>query len=439
MKRFVILIVLLLGAPVALALDSRTNIDKAIDLIEAGEHSLARSYLAPALIDPRLSSGERSRAYYLRGYSFGAQDLLVSARKDFYRSLEFNPDNPAVLFALGRLHYFGNGTEVDHALGVSLFEQAIEHGHKQAKFQLAYAYLKGEGVEQDVPRARELLLENANEGDPASMMQLAMSYRTPGAAYAQPELAREWYEKAIAAGEPKAYLSLGYMHGNGELGEPDLQRGVANYQLAADAGVAPAFLSLGHAYLNGIGVGQDYGLARAWYEKAAFAGVAGGYLGLGHIFQAGLGVESDLEQALRWYQGGAERGDLNAQLRSTYLLLNEGSPEARVSAIEWLKKAVAQGSAQAYNAYAWLLATSKWDDLRNGTLAVSHAKQALAQNTNPAYMDTLAAAYAENGQFTEAVATQMEALQLVAEQDLALRTELETHLIRYERSEPWRE
>ncbi len=72
-------------------------IEKAVQLIEDDRYSLARSYLAPALIDPCLPSGQRSRAYYLRGFSFAAQDLPVSALRDFNRALEFNPANPAVL------------------------------------------------------------------------------------------------------------------------------------------------------------------------------------------------------------------------------------------------------------------------------------------------------------------------------------------------------
>ena len=115
------------------------------------------------------------------------------------------------------------------------------------------------------------------------------------------------------------------------------------------------------------------------------------------------------------------------------------SPYDEIRVEYHLKKAVAQGSSQAHNDYAWLLATSKWADLRNGTLAIRHAQQALEHQSNPAYLDTLAAAYAENGQFAEAIATQLQALQLLTEQDLDLRTELENHLNWYERSEPWRE
>jgi Tfp pilus assembly protein PilF len=82
------------------SIDSRAYVEKAVELIQAEQWSLARTYLAPALIDPRLGAGERSRAYYLQGYSYYAQGLPVSASKDYARALEFNPENGAALVSL---------------------------------------------------------------------------------------------------------------------------------------------------------------------------------------------------------------------------------------------------------------------------------------------------------------------------------------------------
>ena len=57
----------------------------------------------------------------------------------------------------------------------------------------------------------------------------------------------------------------------------------------------------------------------------------------------------------------------------------------------------------------------------------------------PAYLDTLAAAYAETGKFQQAVETQREALALVPEGNADLAAELETHLAAFEAGKPWRE
>ncbi|HNW91350.1 MAG TPA: DUF4034 domain-containing protein [bacterium] len=71
------------------------------------------------------------------------------------------------------------------------------------------------------------------------------------------------------------------------------------------------------------------------------------------------------------------------------------------------------GSAQAYlNKYAWLLATSSDDRFYNPQLALVYAKKAVAMAPDWEWaLDTLACAYAANGQFDKAIAAQREAQQ----------------------------
>lgn len=423
----------------SLPIDSRANVERSVGLIEEGSYALARGYLAPALIDHRLTPGERSRAYYLRGYSFFAQKFYVSAGKDYARALEFNPDNPAALAALGGLHTRGLGMQRDEALAYQLFSKAAHAGHVDAQFHVGYAELEGRGTDRNLDSARRWLNGAADQGHVPAMTYMARSFRRDVAETPDPQAARVWYEKAYAAGAVDALVALAFMYQSGEFGEADDERAAELFTQAADAGSGAGQVSLGHLYLTGESRPQDYAKALQLFKEAAAKQVPASYLGLGHLFEAGLGVERDLAAAESWYRLGADAGLLPAQLRLVGLLLGQDDSSTHTEALGWLARAAEHDSPQAHNDYAWMLATHPEPDLRNGDLAVRLAKRAVAEELTAAYLDTLAAAYAEVGQFTQAVNTQREALTLLDDTQAHLRDELNQHLNAYEAGKPWRE
>jgi tetratricopeptide (TPR) repeat protein len=94
----------------------------------------------------------------------------------------------------------------------------------------------------------------------------------------------------------------------------------------------------------------------------------------------------------------------------------------------------------AQNALAWLLATCPQASLRNGNKAVALARKAseLAGEKNPIYLRTLAAAFAEVGQFDDARQSTQKALALVraaGRDDMA--KDLDNDLKRYVAGLPW--
>lgn len=426
-------------APANAGFDSRDYIERAVGLIEAGRHELARTYLDPALIDFRLLPWERSRAYYLRGFSYYAQRMYVSANKDYNRALEFHPGNGAALVAVAQMHMEGLGVEPNPPLGAALLQQAAEGGHPPAKLRLGIAYLRGLGTPRDVEVGRQWLKAAAEDGMPPAFLYLAQSYRAPLSDQPDPQAARTWYQKAHEAGEPDALAHLGFMLEAGEGGAVDAGRASDYFHRAAEAGSAVALAKLGHAYLTGDGVEADAERALALFRSAADLGHPTGFMGLAYFYDSGTVVEQDEEQAVGWYQRAAEAGLPDAQIRMAYAGLRRGDLAGQHQARTWLAKAAAQNSVQALNDYAWLLATSQFESVRDGQQAVTLALQAVSQNRTPAYLDTLAAAYAETGKFDQAMEIQREALALVPEDSEKLREELLTHLAAFEAGKPWRE
>jgi tetratricopeptide (TPR) repeat protein len=91
---------------------------------------------------------------------------------------------------------------------------------------------------------------------------------------------------------------------------------------------------------------------------------------------------------------------------------------------------------EALNNLAWILAADAQADLRNGTEAVLLARRAcaLTQNTVPAFIGTLAAAYAEAGQFDDAIHSAEKARDLAAAQGLDKAAARNDQLLRFYRS-----
>jgi tetratricopeptide (TPR) repeat protein len=111
-------------------------------------------------------------------------------------------------------------------------------------------------------------------------------------------------------------------------------------------------------------------------------------------------------------------------------------------AISQYEKALQLGPAnpEVQNNLAWLLATCPQASLRNGNKAVELAQQAneLVGGENPVILHTLAAAYAEAGQFSEALETARRALQLAwAQANAKLAGQLQVEMKLYQAGNPF--
>ena len=95
--------------------------------------------------------------------------------------------------------------------------------------------------------------------------------------------------------------------------------------------------------------------------------------------------------------------------------------------------------ANTYNVRAWLWATCPDPRYRDGAKAVDSALKAceLTGWKDPGYLETLAAAYAERGDFETAVEWQAKALELLPKEDERLRAIYADNLRRYQDAQPY--
>ena len=94
-----------------------------------------------------------------------------------------------------------------------------------------------------------------------------------------------------------------------------------------------------------------------------------------------------------------------------------------------------------FNNLAWVLSTSPVDSVRDAERSLEYGEKAakLTEYSEAHILSTLAAAYAENGNFEEARKWSQKAVDLATEEDHEQLEQLQQELDAYKRDEPWRE
>jgi tetratricopeptide (TPR) repeat protein len=130
---------------------------------------------------------------------------------------------------------------------------------------------------------------------------------------------------------------------------------------------------------------------------------------------------------------------VDARLGLGDALASQGEFESALAQLQ-SARAIDSRDPRPINGLAWLLATCPKDEIRDGPQAVQLAETACqgTGNRDPLFMRTLAAAYAEVGRWSEAVATATNALQLAEPRNAVFAGEIRRDLERYARQEPVR-
>jgi TPR repeat protein len=367
---------------------------------------------------------------------------LLAARVSAQTDLGEKALTPAQAEQRGFDYWQGRGVERDRAQAARWLEQAAAAGRPQAAALLADLYSRGDGVQRDDERARELDLQAAALGVAASQTNLGYAAMYPrDFAARDPAGALPWLRAAAEQENPMALFLLGQLYFSGQGVEADAELGWRLFTRAAELGYSPAGTGVARRLLVDDAPADDVRRGLYFLNKAASLGYAPGEYHLGKAYLTGRHVALDAAVAAEWLTRASEREYPPAMLWLAQLYAKGLGIEADAGrAAELRDRVLPTMPVGPRNDFAWELAVSPTAELRDGAFAVEIMEAVTAERPSPAYIDTLAAAYAEAGRFEDAVRAQQRAIDALqgpvpAETRDAFRERMEL----YRSGQPYRE
>jgi len=159
---------------------------------------------------------------------------------------------------------------------------------------------------------------------------------------------------------------------------------------------------------------------------------------LGRVDEARAAQEEVLA-ARRRFLGPTHVETLGSMRVLAVLLAKQGKYEESREMVHEILKLLPPKEWQVRNSMAWFLCSAKFDQIRDGRLALEMATKAceLTDFKAATCVDTLAAAYAELGNFPAAIEWSERTIQLTT--DSARREKFKQRLELYRSGKPWRE
>jgi TPR repeat protein len=287
----------------------------------------------------------------------------------------------------------------------SIYLDRAEAGDPEAQFQLGLRLVTPQDATDANIKQGAMWVKKAAEQDYLPAMHVLGEFYESGVGVPKDDKrAAEWQQKAADKGMPEAQLALALLMDQGKGTERNAEKAAelaltAARQSFGKQSVAQTFYA--QKLVTGNGVKKNSGKAATWFLKAAQQGHPFAQRQLAYLYYKGEGVPVDYSRCQAWYEQAA-RGD-------------EGDP--------WAK-----------NDLAWFLATCPEKKFLDGSKAVAVAKQAIMGLQNlegeqrHEMVDTMAAALARNGQYSEAIIWQKRCISLLAadkEAEAEERTKLE--------------
>lgn len=116
-----------------------------------------------------------------------------------------DPEDPRCSYALGTLHYNGQGVERNFTKSTHYYAIAAEAGILPAQVSAGFAYANAMGVPEDFDKAKHFLLMAIAQGDVAAKITLAEIYAQGNAGGSRKEAAIMIREVLASHGGEEAY------------------------------------------------------------------------------------------------------------------------------------------------------------------------------------------------------------------------------------------
>lgn len=395
--------------------------------------------------------------------------------KDYQQALRFlsmaaEQGHREAMMYVGRIYIDGLGIEKDPERGFLWFEKSAQAGHPKAMYLTAALYHDGIGVKTDYEMVCFWLEKAAKAGDIQAQFFLGVSL-FEGSYCTKDEKEGISYLQKAANGQ---YNDAIFYLGNIYFIRKEYQKAHSYIYTSAIAGNATSQYYLSQMYYNGLYFQQNNSSAIKWARLAAEQNHVDAQYNLGYFYHIGIHGAVDNKEAFNWFQKAAQQNHAVAQKMIGIYYWNGlmGEPSSK-DAAKWFVRAVKNGNNDSLvylgsmfikgdpfkkcvkcgflfdlmaaqfdnplglNSLAWILATSPVSEIRNGKLAIEYAKKAVSLEKTWIFMDTLAAAYAEAGDFERAIKTQKEVLtQIEDKKNIEMAS---ARLQSYEDHKQWRE
>lgn len=213
-------------------------------------------------------------------------------------------------------------------------------GAQEGKWIEAFPYLKTE----------------ADKGNEAAQYQVALCYERGEGVDANFQEAFSYMYKAASGNIPceQAYTHLGLYYRDGMGCSQNYSEAIKWFRKGAESSSiketkTSCTFHMGIMYLEGWGVQQDYAQSVYWFRKAAEQGHAVAAHNLGNRYIFGEGVMENEVEAVKWWRKAAELDYAPAQYNMglVYLRGTGNTPINKSIALQWFKKAAAQGMTDA--------------------------------------------------------------------------------------------